>query len=134
MLTREKKPPLPEFDRLVFEVVVPKDHYLRQVAVRIDFEAFWPRLATAYSLEMGRPAIDPVRMLKIMFLSFHYRLSDRQVMKRTETDMAFRWFLDLGLKEAVPNHTDGQRGRPAPLAEPVLCALRARSAGPIPEP
>jgi transposase len=111
MLTREKKPPLPEFDRLVFEVVVPKDHYLRQVAERIDFEAFWPRLAKAYCLDMGRPAIDPVRMLKIMFLCFHYRLSDRQVMKRTETDMAFRWFLDLGLKEPVPNHTDGTKFR-----------------------
>ncbi len=46
-------------------------------------------------------------MLKIMFLRYHYKLSDRQVMERTKTDMAFRWFLDLGLRETVPNHTDG---------------------------
>jgi hypothetical protein len=56
---------------------------------------------------MGRPAIDPVRMLKLLFLRFHYKLSDRQVMKRTQTDMAFRWFLDLPLRHKVPNHTDG---------------------------
>ena len=56
---------------------------------------------------MGRPAIDPVRMLKILFLRFHYKLSDRQVMERTKTDMAFRWFLDLPLQGKVPNHTDG---------------------------
>jgi transposase len=98
---------LSEFDRQVFEVVVRKDHYLRQVAEQIDFERFRPRLAEAYSPGMGRPAIDPVCMLKIMFLSYHYKLSDRQVMKRTETDMAFRCFLGLPLEKEVPNHTSG---------------------------
>ena len=107
MLTRNQAPPLPGFDRHVFAIVVPEDHYLRQVAARIDFERFRPRLAEAYSLGMGRPAIDPVRMLKILFLRFHYKLSDRQVMARTETDMAFRCFLDLPLRDPVPNHTDG---------------------------
>jgi transposase len=106
MLTIEK-PSLSEFDRQVFAIVVPQSHYLRQVAEQIDFERFRPRLAEAYSLDMGRPAIDPVRMLKILFLRFHYKLSDRQVMKRTETDMAFRWFLELPLEKAVPNHTNG---------------------------
>ena len=107
MLILEKVPAVPEFDRQVFEIVVPQGHYLRQVAAQIDFERFRPRLAEAYSLGMGRPAIDPVRMLKILFLRFHYKLSDRQVMERTKTDMAFRWFLDLALHDPVPNHTDG---------------------------
>src|SRR5207253_5788005 len=107
VLTFEKAPPLPEFDRQVFDMVVPKDHYLRQVAAQIDFARFRPRLAEAYSLGMGRPAIDPVRMLKILFLRFHYKLSDRQVVERTKTDMAFRWFVGLALHDRVPNHTDG---------------------------
>src|SRR5712692_5431092 len=107
MLTLAIAPPLPELDRHVFVSVVPTDHYLRQVAERVDFERFRPRLAEAYSLGLGRPAIDPVRMLKILFLRFHYKLSDRQVMERTQTDMAFRWFLDLPLLGTVPNHTEG---------------------------
>src|SRR5262249_5574683 len=82
-----------------------------QVTERIDFERFRPRLAEAYSLGMGRPAIDPVRMLKILFLRFHYKLSDRQVMARATTDMAFRWFLELALGEKMPNHTDGTKFR-----------------------
>jgi transposase/phage-related protein len=106
MLT-DKPPPLPEFDRQVFDLGVPSDHYLRRVAAHIDFERFRPRLAEAYSAGLGRPAVDPVRMLKILFLRFHYKLSDRQVMERTKTDMAFRWFLDLPLRARVPNHTDG---------------------------
>jgi transposase len=106
-MLRQQPPELSEFDRCVFDLVVPQDHYLRQVAAKIDFERFLPRLVEAYSLGMGRPAINPVRMLKILFLRFHYKLSDRQVMKRTDTDMAFRWFLDLPLRDPVPNHTDG---------------------------
>jgi transposase len=134
MLTREKTAPLPEFDRQVFQIVVPHDHYLRQVAEKIDFERFWPRLAEAYSLGMGRPAIDPVRMLKIMFLRFHYKLSDRVVMKRTETDMAFRWFLNLPLEDPVPNHTEGTYFRQRVGAERFLevfqdVITQAREAG-----
>lgn len=107
MLTKETPPPLPEFDRQAFAIVVPEDHYLRRVAAQIDFERFRPRLAEAYSLGLGRPSIDPVRMLKILFLRFHYKLSDRQVMERAKTDMAFRWFLNLPLHDQVPHHTDG---------------------------
>lgn len=108
MLTLDPTPALTDFDRLVFEIVVPQDHYLRQVAAHVDFERFRARLAEAYSLGLGRPAIDPVRMLKILFLRFHYKLSsDRLVMKRTQTDMAFRWFLEFPLRWKVPNHTGG---------------------------
>jgi transposase len=107
MLPAIPPPPLPESDRLLFDIVVPNDHYLRQVAERIDFERFRPRLAEAYDPVMGRPAIDPVRMLKILFLRFHYKLSDRQVIERTRTDLAFRWFLGMPLKVKVPHHTDG---------------------------
>jgi transposase len=95
---------VPELEQRVFAQVVPADHYLRQVQRDVDFERFRPRLTQAYS-HTGRPGIDPVRMLKILFLCFHYRLSDRQVMARAQTDLAFRWFLQLRLDEKLPNHT-----------------------------
>lgn len=107
MLTRDPTPALTDLDRQVFTLVVAENHYLRQVAAHIDFERFRPRLVEAYSSGMGRPAIDPVRMLKVLFLRFHYKLSDRQVMERTKTDMAFRCFLGFPLDYGVPNHTGG---------------------------
>ena len=107
MLTLDPTPALSDFDRQVFEIVVPPDHYLRKVAATVDFERFRPRLAEAYSLGMGRPSVAPVRMLKILFLRFHYKLSDRQVIARATTDMAFRWFLDWPVGYAVPHHTGG---------------------------
>lgn len=103
--------PLSEFDQAVFQTVVPQDHYLRKVMACIEFESFRARLVGTYDPDFGRPAIDPVRMLKILFLRFHYRLSDRQVIERTGTDMAFRCFLDLGLHAVIPNHTNGTHFR-----------------------
>ncbi len=102
-------PALTDFDRQVFARVVPEGHYLCRVdkprgRFRTRFRA---RLAEAYSPGMGRPAIDPVRMLKILFLRFHYKLSDRQVMERITTDVAFRWFLAFPVGWQVPNHTGG---------------------------
>ncbi len=91
----------------VFDMVVPKDHYLRRVDEHIDFERFRPRFADAYRWVMGRPPIDPIRMLKILFLRYHYRASsDRAVLERVGTDLAFRWFLGLGLGDKIPHHTD----------------------------
>ena len=111
MLKSNPETPLSEFDLAVFQAVVPLDHYLRKVMACINFEAFRPRLIGSYDPGFGRPAIDPVRMLKILFLRFHYRLSDRQVMERTVTDMAFRWFLTLSVHAEIPNHTNGTHFR-----------------------
>jgi len=107
MLNTHAPEPLSDLDRQVCALVVPADHFLRLVAQRIDFERFRPRLAGAYSPGMGRPSIDPIRMLKILFLAYHYRLSDRRVMERARTDMAFRWFLGLPMTSPPPHHTEG---------------------------
>jgi transposase len=103
--------PLSKFDEFLFRIFVPQDHYLRKVIASIDFESFRPRLCCFYNPDIGRRPVDPVRMLKILFLCFHYHLSDREVMKQTTTDMAFRWFLGLGREEEVPNHTNGTHFR-----------------------
>ncbi|MCI0457048.1 MAG: transposase [Gemmataceae bacterium] len=42
-------------------------------------------------------------MLKILFLRFHYRLSDRLICQRAQTDVAFRWFLGLACHEQLPD-------------------------------
>ena len=95
-----------DFDQLVFQTFVPVDHYLRKAKLVVDFERFRATCEDAYvSKTMGRPAIDSILMLKILFLRFHYRLSDRQVVVRSGPDIAFRFFLDLPAKKLLPDHT-----------------------------
>jgi len=44
-------------------------------------------------------------MVKIFLLEYLYRLSDVQVSKRAQTDIVFRWFLNLGINDPVPDDT-----------------------------
>lgn len=91
-----------EVDTLVFEKLVPPDHYLRQVKQSIDFERCRDLVKDCYSSAMGRTAEDPVRMIKLGFLQFHYRLSDREVIAAAQVNVAFRFFLDLALESRLP--------------------------------
>src|SRR5262249_1890338 len=48
---------------------------------------------------------------KLLFLCYHYKLSDRGVLQRTRTDMAFRWFLALPVQAELPHPTDASHFR-----------------------
>lgn len=95
--------PLSATDWLVFNTLVRRDHYLRQAEKLIDFGALRKLVTKYYSPEIGRPAIEPLLMLKLMFLQYHDNLSDRQVLLKTETDVAYRMFLGLGMEAPLPH-------------------------------
>lgn len=91
-----------EIDTLIFAKLVPPDHYLRRVKQCLDFERFRDLLKDCYSAALGRTAEDPVRMIKLAFLQFHYRLSDREVVAAAQVNVAFRLFLELSLESRLP--------------------------------
>jgi transposase len=103
MLRAPQLSALSEPDRLVFESLVAPDHYLCRALGSVDFERFRAVLSASYSPDQGRPAEDPVRMLKLGFLQFHDNRSDRQVIERAKTDVAYRYFLDLRLTDSLPD-------------------------------
>ncbi len=76
---------------------------MRQVKAGIDFEAFRETLRDAYSPHLGRPAEDPILLLKLEFLEFHYDLSDREAIAEAQVNVAFRYFLDLPLDSPLPS-------------------------------
>lgn len=94
-----------EIDQVVFDALVFRDHYLRRADQCIDFLALRDVVAPFYSPDEGRPAEDPVLMFKLEFLQYHDNLSDRQVVNQAQTDVAYRWFLKLGLNDDLPDHT-----------------------------
>lgn len=90
------------FDFQVFESFVPADHYLRRLKAAIDFALLRPLVADCYSPDQGRGAIDPVFLFKLSLLQFHYDLSDEQVIRQAQVNMAFRFFLDLSSQTSLP--------------------------------
>ncbi len=51
---------------------------------------------------MGAPAEDPVRLRKLRLLQFQYDLSDSQVLRHAQVNVALRFFLALALESPVP--------------------------------
>jgi transposase len=94
---------LSEQDQQVFDALVPADHYLRQVLTVVDFERYRTTMAVRYHATAGRPAEDPVLLLKLGFVQTQYRLSDREVCTQAQVNVAFRLFLQLGLTASLPH-------------------------------
>jgi transposase len=83
----------------VFDVEdrIRRDHPLRDIKRRVDaiLTSLSPRFAQAYS-RTGRPSVPPERLLKALLLMALYSVrSERQLCERVDTDLLFRWFLDL---------------------------------------
>lgn len=113
MLFDPVPPPLSEFDRSVYAHVIPPDFYLTKVLRTVPWDDFHDMLATYYCKDQGRPAIQPVLMLKLEYLRYHHNLSDREVMSRAVTDMGFRFFLQIPVRWPLPDPS-------------LLCIFRGR--------
>jgi transposase len=95
--------PPTDLDREIFDATILADHYLRRVKTLIDFERFRSSLIPCYSITLGRPAFEPLMLLKLEFLRYHYGLSDREVIEQCRVNMAYRFFLDLSLHSDLPD-------------------------------
>jgi len=93
------------FYQITLESLVPQDHLVRRLAKAVELG--WVRAATAkhYS-NTGKPSIDPVVIAKMMILGFLYNVdSERQLMREIQVNLAYRWYLNYDLDEAIPNHS-----------------------------
>jgi transposase len=91
----DEQPPL--FHVFSVEDRIRPDHPLRDVKRRVDaiLASLDARFAAAYS-RAGRPSVPPERLLKALLLMALYSIrSERQLCERIDTDLLFRWFLDL---------------------------------------
>ena len=78
----------------LYDILIEKDNFWRQLKDMVDFSFVYDELKDKYSSTMGRKAEDVVRMFKYLLLKNYYKLSDRDLIARTKTDMLFKYFLD----------------------------------------
>jgi IS5 family transposase len=89
--------------RKLYDIVIPGNHLLRKIEENINFEFVNKLLEKSYCKEFGRPAKEPEMMFKLMFLKRMYDLSDREVISRSETDLAYKYFLRLNPEDKLPD-------------------------------
>ena len=90
-----------------------RDHPLRAIRgiVNEALSALERELAALYS-PIGRPSIPPEKLLRAMLLQAFYSIrSERLLMERLEYDLLFRWFVGLGVDDAVWDHSVFSKNR-----------------------
>lgn len=100
---------------------IPADHPLRPVRAMVDraLAQLDERFDELYE-EEGRPSIAPERLLRAQLLMLLYSIrSERQLMEHLEYNLLFRWFVGLGMNEAVWHATTFTKNRDRLLAGDV---------------
>jgi transposase len=101
------------FSYVDLEARVRGDHPLRAIleianAALSDLSRAFSELYTGF----GRPSIAPEKLLRAMLLQAFYGIrSERQLMERLEFDLLFRWFVGLGVDDAVWDHSTFSKNR-----------------------
>jgi IS5 family transposase len=95
------------FGDIVYDRVVPPNHFLRQLNRLVDWEGLCQDLARFYKggAEYGPAPIKPSLLLKMIFLSYLYKLSERQTEELVNYNLAAKYFVGLAVDEAAPDHS-----------------------------
>ena len=101
------------FSYVDLEARVRADHPLRAIrAIANEALASLEREFAALYAPIGRPSIPPEKLLRAMLLQAFYSIrSERQLMERLEYDLLFRWFVGIGIEDAVWDHSVFSKNR-----------------------
>jgi len=81
------------------------DHPLRKVLAAVDFDFVRPLVKPLYG-RRGHPSVDPVVLLKLMFLLFYENVSsERALMERLPERLDWLWFCGYDLDDPIPDHS-----------------------------
>jgi transposase len=113
------------FSYVSLEERVPADHPLRAVRRITDraLERLSPRFGTLY-VNFGRPSIPPEKLLRALLLQALYTIrSERQLMEQLDFNLLFRWFVGLGIDDAVWSPTTFTKNRDRLLEGEIAAAF-----------
>lgn len=120
-MLKEQREKQSELEFISIEDLVPKDHLLRKIDKTIDFEFIHEKVRDLYCANNGRPAIDPVMLFKMLFIGYLFGVrSERQLVREIQVNMAYRWFLGLGLRDKVPDASTLSQNRRRRFSESTI--------------
>lgn len=77
-------------------------------------------LRKQYCENFGRPAKEPEMMSKLMFLKKLYDLSDERLIGSAQTDMAYKYFLDIDPEDEIIDPSLLTKFRKTRITEDIL--------------
>ncbi len=99
------------FYEFSLEEMVPQNHLLRKIDCFLNFDDLRAYLKPFYS-HTGRPSIDPELMCRMLIVGYCFGIrSERQLCDEVHLNLAYRWFCQLGIEDAVPSHSTFSKAR-----------------------
>lgn len=90
----------------VYKSFIDETHFLSQLGKVFNWEDLAaPLWEMAKNEQGGRPRNSPVVMLKMLFLSFLYNRSDREMEAMATSDLYVKYFLHLPIDGFPPDHS-----------------------------
>lgn len=83
----------------LYDIIIKPNNFWKQLNDMVDFSFVYEDLKDKYSSTMGRTCEDIIRMFKYLLLKSYFKLSDRGLVERTETDLLFKYFLGYDPEE-----------------------------------
>ena len=113
------------FSYVSLEDRVPADHPLRAIRRITDraLERLSPQFGRLY-IHFGRPSVPPEQLLRALLLQALYTIrSERQLMEQLDYNLLFRWFVGLGIDDAVWSPTTFTKNRERLLTGDIAAAF-----------
>lgn len=93
------------FGSMIYERIIPKTHFLKQLSEIVDFSFVNNLCQDLYCPDNGRAGWESALMFKIVFLQFLYDISDRQVEEQLTFNLIFKWFIGIEADELPPDYS-----------------------------
>lgn len=95
------------FGQYIYDQIIPRDHFYRKLNEIIDWQRFTKKLIKCYRGQgtFGRPPFNPAMMLRILFVSYLYNLSERQTEVYVNENLPAKYFVGLAVDQKAPDHS-----------------------------
>ena len=83
------------------------NHFLIALNNLYDWDSYSGKLLMLYKGKgiAGRPPYEPVLIYKLLFISYLFDVSEREVERLSDNYLMIKWFLGLAVDEAPPDHS-----------------------------
>ncbi|WP_243344183.1 transposase [Anaerococcus sp. AGMB09787] len=76
---------------------------MRKIDKYVDFDFIYDLVEEKYSLDNGRPSIEPVILIKLIFIQYLFNInSTRKTIREVEVNVAYGRFLGLDFYDKTP--------------------------------
>lgn len=84
--------------------LVSEEHLLRKIDAVVDFTEIYSMVEHLYCEDNGRPAVDPVVLVKMALIQHLYGIKSlRQTVKEVDMNIAYRWFIGYDIDTPIPH-------------------------------